>query len=329
MTSNQQPPETTSGAELEKNKALNQIQALAHANDLSIDEITTYLRNTGKRDTKKQVNIVKKLFAYIGGIFVFAGIGLLFSILWPDINSAQRVIITLGSGIAAYIGGFACARAPKYEGAATPLFLISAFMQPFGITVFLREFMPASGDVAQAILFITSVLGIQYLLAFSSLRRTALLFFSLLFGYMAYVTAIDIMDVGRELALLTMGASQILLAAAISKTRHHGITPFGYFFGGSFFLIGIGAFLINTPLEMLYLAMNIGLIYASITLTSRTLLFVSVLGLISYLGYFTFEYFANFIGWPVAMIVMGLVMIGLSSYAVKLGQKIGQRRSAG
>jgi hypothetical protein len=52
------------------------------------------------------------------------------------------------------------------------------------------------------------------------------------------------------------------------------------------------------------------------------MLVVSVFGLIGYLSYFTYEYFANVIGWPVAMIVMGMVMIGVSAYAYKLGQGI-------
>ncbi len=56
------------------------------------------------------------------------------------------------------------------------------------------------------------------------------------------------------------------------------------------------------------------------------MLVVSVFGLIGYLSFFTYEYFANVIGWPVAMIVMGMVMIGLSAYAFKLGQGISDAR---
>ncbi|MEE8084940.1 MAG: hypothetical protein V3T46_06960, partial [Alphaproteobacteria bacterium] len=55
----------------------------------------------------------------------------------------------------------------------------------------------------------------------------------------------------------------------------------------------------------------------------RAMLVVAVFGLIGYLSYFTYQYFANVIGWPVALIVMGLVMIGVSAYAFKLGRGMG------
>ena len=44
------------------------------------------------------------------------------------------------------------------------------------------------------------------------------------------------------------------------------------------------------------------------------------------MSYFAFEYFADVIGWPVALIILGLCMMGLSAYAVKLGRKIGVSR---
>jgi hypothetical protein len=69
------------------------------------------------------------------------------------------------------------------------------------------------------------------------------------------------------------------------------------------------------------------MVYLSIRVSSRTLLTVSVVSLLSYLCEFTYKYFANTTAWPLAMIVMGLVMIGLSSYAIKLGQRISGKRA--
>ena len=44
--------------------------------------------------------------------------------------------------------------------------------------------------------------------------------------------------------------------------------------------------------------------------------------MIGYLGYFTAEYFFDLVAWPIAVIMMGFVMIGLSRYAVKLSAEI-------
>jgi hypothetical protein len=55
---------------------------------------------------------------------------------------------------------------------------------------------------------------------------------------------------------------------------------------------------------------------------SRTLLLVSTFALLGFLGYYTEEYFADVTGWPIALMIMGFLLIGVSAYAVKLGQKI-------
>ena len=41
----------------------------------------------------------------------------------------------------------------------------------------------------------------------------------------------------------------------------------------------------------------------------------------AYLGYFTSEYFVDFIGWPVALIIMWLVLIGPDSMALRINRK--------
>jgi hypothetical protein len=52
---------------------------------------------------------------------------------------------------------------------------------------------------------------------------------------------------------------------------------------------------------------------------------VSTFSLLGYLGYFTAEYFADVTGWPIALIIMGFILIGISTKAIKLGQKISQK----
>ena len=81
------------------------------------------------------------------------------------------------------------------------------------------------------------------------------------------------------------------------------------------------------PLDIVYLGINGFFVFLSIRQASRSLLFVSVAGLIGYLSYFTYEYFADAIGWPIALIVMGLVMIGVSAYALRLGRSIGSEEA--
>ena len=308
---------------MNKQDALNQIAKLAKDHEIGIDEISARLRHDNIKSASGQANLLKKLFGYLGGIFIFSGLGILVAILWDDMGSLQRVIMSLGIGVTAFVMGYIFHRDKRFAGAVTPLFLIASFLQPMGLFIFLNEYYPDDGDPQLAALLIFTVMTLQYLLAFTNLRRTAVLFLALVFGYITYGTAVARFDVPDDLAGFVMGASLLCLAGAIDKTKHRAITPFGYFVGGLFLLCAFWSFVEGGPLELSYLALNAFVVYLSLRLASRTLLFVSVLGLMGYLSYFTYEYFADVIGWPIAMIMMGFIMIGTSAYAVKLGQKIG------
>jgi hypothetical protein len=42
---------------------------------------------------------------------------------------------------------------------------------------------------------------------------------------------------------------------------------------------------------------------------------------LGYTGWYTEEHFANSIGWPLALIVFGMLMIGLSALAFRIDRK--------
>ena len=67
------------------------------------DEIAAHMATA--KAPERQGNMVKALLGYTGGTFIFAGLGLLVSIIWPDISPLQRVIITLGPGMIAFVRG--------------------------------------------------------------------------------------------------------------------------------------------------------------------------------------------------------------------------------
>lgn len=308
---------------MNKRSALEQIVMLAGVHNIGIDEIAAAMTHAPVTPAKKN-GIIGRLFSYIGGVLVFCGIGLLISFIWDDIGSAQRVIVTFGSGLAAFILGIAAIRTSKGEKAATPLFLISGLMQPTGLFVFLDEYMPQSGDVMLAALFIFSTMAMQQGAAFYALRRTSLLFLTVFFWNGAIATGMDWLQWDGELIGVMLGISALCLSWGIGKTAHRAITPFWYFIGGTALLASWWATVEGGVLELSYLGLNAFLIWFSIAAASRALLFVSVLALISYISYFAWEYFAGVVIWPVLLIILGLITLGVSSYAVKLGHKIGR-----
>src|SRR5512132_2668425 len=97
-------------------RALEQIVSLAREHQLTAGEIAAALTDDAtqvrlKADpAKTQVRleadtteprgrgVIVRVIGYLGGTFVFAGIAALIALQWDAMNSAARVVITLGSG---------------------------------------------------------------------------------------------------------------------------------------------------------------------------------------------------------------------------------------
>lgn len=304
-----------------RQEALSLISNLAREFSLGRDEIEAAIE-TNPVTGEKQVSLLQKVLSYIGGAFIFCGICTYVGIVWDDLDSLSRVIITLGSGFIAFLLGLFTLGDPKFIRASTPLFLIAAALQPTGLFVFLHEYMPPSGDLAKASSFVFGFMLIQQSLAFYARQRTSLLFFTLFFFYAFLSAFMEVVGIEPKPIVLTLGVSGLLVSWAINRTPHKAIAPFYFFFSG-LAVTGISFdYLDNTPLDILLIGIVAGMVYLSVQANSRTLLTVSILALLAYLIYFTDEYFKNMVGWPLAMVVIGLIMIGVSSYAVKLSRKM-------
>lgn len=303
----------------DRDEALQEIASLAKAHGLTLEDIHKAMTATPDRQ-KQSSGIVARLFSYIGGIFIFAGIGVFISMYWQDFNSAARVIVTLGVGFSAYLVALACLNNRNYERAATPLFLISSVLQPIGILVMLNEYA-TGGDRRYGLLFMAAYMLIQHGLTLWARQRTLLAFGAVLFGAMLFVTLFDIWDFREETVGLVIGASLMCIAYALSQSRHSGIAGFWYFVGSAAFLWATFDLVKRSPLEVLYLGLVAFMIFLSTLARSRALLFTSTLAMLGYIGYFTAERFANTVGWPISLVIIGLALFGLGSLAVRLNNK--------
>ena len=251
---------------------------------------------------------------------MFAGIGVFISMYWGDFGSAARVIVTLGVGLVAFFMALVCLYDKKYERAATPLFLISSFLQPTGILVMLREYS-SGGDFRHGILFMASYMLIQQGATFWAKGRTVLAFSAILFGMIFFGYLFDVWDVNEKLIGTIIGTSLLCVAYELNRSKHVAIAPFWYFVGSVLLLWSVFDAVKNTPFELLYLGLSALIIFLSTYVRSRTLLLVGTLSMLCYIGWFTAKHFANTVGWPIALVMIGIALIALSSLAVKLNNK--------
>lgn len=302
-----------------KDEALRQIADLAREHGLTASEVVEALSAT-EPDAEVQSSKLTRLLGYLGGIFVLAGLGVFIEMQWDSMNSIARIIVTLGSGVAAFVMALAATQDQRFEKAATPLFLLAALMQPIGILVAIDEFS-TGGDERHAFLLTAGVLLVQQLLIFMKTQRTVLLFMALLFASGFYGTALDLIGLDEDLIVFTLGLSVLLVTYGIDKTPHATITSFWYFAGATAMLMGLFSLIEDSVLEILFLGAACGVVFLSTWAKSRSLLFVGTVAILGYVGYYTSEHFTDVVGWPIALILFGLLLIGLSAVAFRINRK--------
>jgi len=303
-----------------KDDALQDIVALAQHNQITLAEIAQALDASSVPPNVAPASVLSKLFGYVGGIFVFAGIGVFISMYWDDFGSASRVIITLGSGLVAFVMGLVCLSDQKYERAVTPLFLMASLLQPTGIMVMLQEYS-SGGDVRHGLLFMAAYMLMQQGATFWAKQRTVLAFSAVLFGCIFFANLFDIWGVDEKLIGIVVGSSLLCIAYAMQQSKHMAIAAFWYFVGAVLLLWSIFESVENSLLEPVYLGATAFIIFLSTYVRSRTLLLVGTLAMLLYIGYYTAEHFANTVGWPIALVIIGIALIGLSALAVRLNNQ--------
>ncbi len=409
----------------QQQKALAKIIALSRAHDLDIETIGAALSAAPATD-KKQItgNFLSGLLGYLGGALIVSGLFILAGIIWEDITSLPRVILSLGSGLAAFYVAIYLRKDEQTTKAALPLWILSALLIPTGLFVALQEYAPGDDPIlGGAIVFgITAAL---YGTAFAQYRDSSLLLLLLAFGLsftgclyehldinrpvMWLATAAPFALIGRktahhpqyrDIAFFPLIAAMIMLVSSLyyylGNTEGEGllaalvlalviaayktdqrevifvaslicILMIGKYFGYCYGLreepflrvtaaaagIGLcavgrwiqtheesrmsgpayffGSMLVytvfmslwgGTALDIIFPALPAFGLYASLKLQSRALLLSSILALLSFIGYYTAEYFADVVGWPIALMMMGGILIALCRFALKMNARM-------
>jgi hypothetical protein len=208
----------------------------------------------------------------------------------------------------------------RYARAKTPLFLIAAALQPVGIMVAFDEFS-AGGDWHYPVLVTAAIMLFQQGAVFLQKRDTTLLFTSLVFALWFLGTALDLVKVDDDLIALILGASIVSLCIGLERTPYRGMNPFWYLFGSAWFFYGLFELVQHSVIEIGFLAVACAAVFLSTWVRSRTLLFVSTVAILAYISYFTAENFQDSLGWPLVLILLGLIFIALSAIAMRINKR--------
>lgn len=272
----------------------------------------------------------------IGSLITLVGIILLLSNNWNTIGFGGRIISTLGIFVVSYLVGLLTAKEEK-KVLSQISFTISAVLAPLAIYVLLRE-INFNPDLNTYIIS-SLVLGIFYGITQYFIRNRVLIVITTIFITVLYVTLIlkifligSLYDVAwiLKLASIALGIAYYFIAYGYVNLieRGRGITDSEESAVARFFY-GIGSLAILIPFmtyagiwDFLNFFIFIGVIYLGFIIKSKLIFFIASLALVYHLVSFTWKYFQGSISWPILLILIGGLIVGISYSSIKVSKRM-------
>ncbi|MDD5568833.1 MAG: hypothetical protein PHG23_00200 [Candidatus Pacebacteria bacterium] len=268
----------------------------------------------------KRSRIANILF-YVGGGIVFLGVAILIGENWNALGSLVKIISTLGISILAYFLGLFFSRDKKLNILKSVSYFISAILMPVGLGVIfnLAGFNIASAGIQS---LISAILLSFYLLSYFLAKEDIFLLFSIIFGTWLFFALTDFIVAGKALfgdkfmqyRVLLAALSYLFLGYYFSNIGKKGLRSFLYGVG-IFAFLGIALVLggwrpnQNIVWELIYPFLIVAVLLLSVYLKSNSFLVFGSLYLVGYIFKITSEYFSRSLGWPLALLVAGLLII--------------------
>lgn len=277
---------------------------------------------------------IAEILYYLGGGIVVLGIGILISDNWEDLSSFTRIFSTLGSGLVAYVVGVLLSKQEGRGEWGQAFHLIAACVLPIGLFVVLDEMNVDTSSYGVMSLVYISLLGL-YLFSYRMFQKALFMLASIVFGSLLFVSGTDWLADGTALfdtgdfvsyQFLVMGLTYLLLGYGFVGKAESALTKYLYVFGlffslGSALALGGWSPEQNWFWEIIFPGLALGTIFLSLPLQSRSFLILGSIFLIAYILKITGEYFTDSLGWPFALVVAGLALIGVGALFVRLNNR--------
>ncbi len=329
---------------MDKTQTLNNIRALVSQNQITKEELLKAYdegqENKPHDVLNRKIGVAESLY-FIGGLIVFIGISVLIFQNWETLNTFTRILVTLGSGIIAYIVGILLGLNKDTDPVGYAFHLIAALVLPLGMFIaFDAAGIEPNTSGYMSIIFGT--LFFLYLASFLLLKKLIFVIFAIIFGSTLYFTFINFIigsspllnDLSfNEYRVLILGASYILLGYSFAGTDKKGLS-------GSLYGIGVFGVLASTLAlggwsptqnvlwELLFPGLALASIFATFYFNSRSFMLWGTLFLMIYILKITGEYFTDSLGWPLSLVLVGLALMMIGFFAFSLNKKFKSPQAA-
>jgi hypothetical protein len=276
---------------------------------------------------------IATILYYIGGLVVFLGIAFFIGQKWGEMQSAMRILVTLGFGLGFFVAATVLTLRKASLGFADAFHLIGGLLIPSGVFVTLWELGYRDGSYGKVLIFLA--LALLWALAYVYQKRITVALFSVIFGSIAYIlftstylNKLDFFPGWDPFAyfLIGLGLSYLTLGFGFSNKQLRPISGALYFFGTPL-VLGSAMYLqgyapdARVFWELVYPVLLFGGLYASVYLKSRSVLVFTSLFLIGYVVKIMFEYFEDTLSGPLLFIAAGLVIMGTGYLTIYLNKR--------
>lgn len=334
---------------MNKEEVLKSVKELAEQKMISKKELNEVFSSV---DQNKKKNSLIEVLYYLGGLIVVFGIIILITKNWYKLNSVIKILSTLGSGIVVYLVAVFFRQYKKLKKISSAFYLMSALILPIGLFVI---FKIANFDIfsygVYSIIF--AILSIVYFLSyFFDKTNEILLLFSIIFAMVLFYSVMGFFFEKSPLwetyvgyLTLFVGFVYGLLGYIFRKTSLKVFTKPFYDLGAlltlssAMYLGGYRAFSYKMPLseiplvhigkmvwEIAFPFLTFFFVYLSVRLKHKRFLDFGVAFFMGYIIKITAEYFSDSLGWPLALVIIGLLMIFLGYSVVNFRKKYFKRK---
>ncbi len=318
-----------------RDELLQELSAKITAGEITREELSSWLQlspvNSTSQVSKKSNFSINKILYVIGAIIVIIGLAFFVSQIWEDIGSVGHIAVTLGMGaLLTGIGSMLLIQKPE-DHIGSVFHLIGGVLVPGGALVLLNEFH-VDLDNLWPVAMTFAVVSLVYL-ALSLFHKNAIVTFFAIANatvcvYVALTAILQDMQYYYSFdeiyAYLTMivGISYLLLSRAFRGGPIGKLSDTLTFFGTSGFFGAAFSRVFDSGIWQLLFFVLVALgLFLAVRWKDRTILAVSTLALIGHITYITTEYFADSVGWPILLVLLGFLFIGLGYGSVALSKK--------
>ncbi len=314
---------------MKKEELLQELSTKITTGEISREEIMHRLAPTAPKGSSSFP--VTKMLYVLGAAIVIVGIIIFFHQVWDDMGSFGRIAVTLGLGLLITALGSWLLQDKPEEKLGSVFHFIGGMLIPGGALVTLDELSTGVDHPWIVAMTFGGIFAFYLLLNFVH-KNAILTFFAIANGtatvYLV-VNAItdnsfydwfDVQDI-YEYLTMAVGASYLLLAHAFRDGWNKKLIGALMFFGITAFLgAAFSQVYDSVPWQILYFFVIMGCLFLAVFMKSHSILAMSTIFLLAHVSYITSEYFADSLGWPVSLVILGFLFIGLGYASININK---------